>query len=253
MNANGHRMKGWSAGALVLALAAVGSGEALAGPRIQIDWSVILGPSRAPSTGPVNAGRGAIRTRVTPKRAEVWVDGVPVGQARDYNGTWDVLWLSPGQHVLEFGAAGYRDLRLNVTIHAGTTEVIEERLIRGEGHDPRSDPLPEPAQPPAVVPAQSPPPAPLEEDDAAPSLQDTRSGLLWIEASPPDAAVYLDGEFLARADELERMHGPLPVSQGEHTIEVMRPGYAGETLQVEVLGNEPVQVSVRLSRDSGLP
>ncbi len=67
---------------------------------------------------------------------------------------------------------------------------------------------------------------------------------------PPDAAVYLDGEFLARASELSRLHGSLPVARGPHTIEVVRPGFESRAVDVDVEGEMPVRVEIDLQRDA---
>ena len=75
-----------------------------------------------------------------------------------------------------------------------------------------------------------------------------KRGLLRLEVHPADAAVYLDGEFLARADELNRLHGAIPVAQGVHAVEVVRPGYVGQTVNVEVGGDEPAKFRVELDR-----
>ena len=61
--------------------------------------------------------------------------------------------------------------------------------------------------------------------------------------------VYLDGEFLASASELARLHGALPVARGRHVVEVLRPGFLTETREVEVTGDDPVVIRFRLVRD----
>jgi hypothetical protein len=168
------------------------------------------------------ADPGAVETDVKPKRAAVVVDGVEVGQARDFNGNWDILFLKPGDRSIEFRAPGYMNLRIVLDIESGGYYRIKERLAKGEGEDPRSMDLP-------------PPEERAEAERAAPSERAAlEQGLLRIEATPRDAAVYLDGEFLAGAGELARLHGALPVAPGRHIVEVVRPGYLGETREVVV-------------------
>lgn len=72
--------------------------------------------------------------------------------------------------------------------------------------------------------------------------------MLRLRVSPPDAAVYLDGEFLARADELARLHGAIPVAAGLHVVEVVRPGFEGETREIDVTGDRPVELTLALER-----
>jgi len=177
---------------------------------------------------------GAVETDVTPKKAEVLLDGRFVGQARDYNGRWDVLWIEPGDHTLEFVKDGYMTLRTDVSVRAGTHVRISEALQKGEGIDPRS----------SETVAAAPAPAPRPSEGAA-----LERGLLRLGVAPADAAIYLDGEFLARGDELAGLHGALPVASGRHTVEVVRPGFASRTVEVDVPGDETVRLDIALERE----
>ena len=81
-------------------------------------------------------------------------------------------------------------------------------------------------------------------------------GAPWVEpapVSPPDAAVYLDGEFLAQADELRRLHGALPVAAGNHIVEVVRPGYVSERQRIEVIDGDVARVAIQLGRAEESP
>lgn len=165
---------------------------------------------------------GAVETDVKPRKSTVLVDGVEIGQARDFNGNWDILFLEPGDRALEFRYPGYMTLRVVLEIESGGYYRIRKRLTKGEGEDPRSMELPPPEEKPETKRA-----APVER----PVLE---QGMLRIEATPRDAAVYLDGEFLAGAGELARLHGALPVAVGRHVVEVVRPGYIAESRTVVV-------------------
>jgi hypothetical protein len=197
------------------------------------------------------AGSGVVETDVKPKKAEIRVDGQFVGQARDFNGRWDYLWLQPGEHVFEFSKDGYMTLRRVLKVRAGMHVQITEQLAKGEGIDPRSSDPPSPAakvEPPssaAKVETRAGARAPASSDFRA-DLGTLRRGLLRLDVEPRDAAVYLDGEFLARASELRRLHGALPVADGVHTVEVVRPGYESRTVEVEVTADEPVRLEVVL-------
>jgi hypothetical protein len=189
---------------------------------------------------------GAVETDVRPKKAQVALDGQVIGRARDFNGPWDVLALPRGKHSLEFSAPGYMTLHLELDVESGGYYHLTQELLKGEGLDPRSSPEPPPA--PAPPPTAATAPAPAPEPRAAPEEPGLRSGLLHIRAEPGDAAVYLDGDFLARADELARLHGAIPVARGEHVLEVVRPGYQGQTRTIQVLGEEPTRVRIELVR-----
>lgn len=161
-----------------------------------------------------------LETAVSPKSATVRLDGEEIGKARDWNGAWDALTLPPGVHVLEFSKDGYRTFRAVVELEPGMRFRVERDLAEGEGLDPASDPLPEPA--PVVTSAREPSPAPLAR------------GFLHLRVRPSDAAVYLDGRFLASGFELDRLHGAIPVAAGTHRVEVMRPGHRSHVMEVEV-------------------
>ncbi len=172
-----------------------------------------------------------------PKKAQLRVDGQVLGQARDYNGKWDLLYIEPGEHVFSFEAEGHMTLRLALEVKPGSYQRIDYRLQQGEGIDPRS------VEPSASRQSdEATEPAPPEQRPAL------RTGLLSLRVQPDDAAVYLDGEFLARADELRRLHGAIPVASGRHTIEVVRPGFESASRTVDVGGSEPVRVEVELKR-----
>jgi hypothetical protein len=179
---------------------------------------------------------GVVETAIKPKKAEVLVDGQVVGEARDFNGKWDQLFLKPGSRSIEFRKPGYMTLTLWLDVPAGGYIRIEESLAEGEGPDPRS--MEQPAEPEKRAPERAP-------EQAIPQ------GLLRIEASPADAAIYLDGEFLARAEELGRLHGALPVALGRHVIEVVRPGYEGTSFEIVVDQERPQKVRIDLERKSG--
>ena len=177
----------------------------------------------------------AVETDVRPKRAQVTLDGRPVGEARDFNGPWDLLVLRPGVHTLEFSAPGYMTLRIEVDAERGGYYHVRESLLEGSGMDPRSSE----ASPAAV--------AEVAESDKSRSGRLT-AGRLHLQVEPPDAAVYLDGEFLAQAGELVRLHGALSVAVGEHTLEVTRPGYVDETHLLVVERDEPARIRIKLDR-----
>ena len=183
-----------------------------------------------------------------PKKAEVLVDGTVLGQARDFNGSWDLLQLPPGRHEIELRYEGHQTLRLYVDVEAGGYYAIHERLLLGEGLDSRSQ-EPPPEEPAAVsaprAPARNKPRTSLQaEVRGQPSA--LRTGLLSLSVRPADAAVYLDGDFLAQADELARLHGAIPVAEGEHLVEVVRPGYAAQRHRIRVDAQGPARLTVEL-------
>jgi hypothetical protein len=134
-------------------------------------------------------------------------------------------------------------LRVVLEVKSGGYYHFTDRLLEGEGLDPRS------SEPVVLVEEEPVPRAEIameEEPEPEQPAARLQSGLLHVRVQPPDAAVYLDGEFLARGDELSRLHGSIPVARGEHTLEVLRPGYQPQTLTVLVEGDQPARVRVEL-------
>jgi len=188
---------------------------------------------------------GAVEIDIRPRKSQVTLDGAPVGQARDFNGPWDLLVLPKGTHLVEFSSPGHMTLKVVLEVRSGGYYHFTDRLLEGDGVDPRSsEPVvlveEEPVTTAEIVVEEA--PAPVPQAPAA-GLQ---SGLLHVRVQPHDAAVYLDGDFLAKGDELARLHGSIPVARGEHTLEVLRPGYRAQTLTVLVEGDQPVRVRVDL-------
>ena len=74
-------------------------------------------PIYAPSTSSYGRDEsGAIRLKVKPSNANVYVDGYYAGVVDDFDGTFQRLHLEPGPHRLEIRAASYQPLSLDVWI-----------------------------------------------------------------------------------------------------------------------------------------
>ena len=214
-------------------------------------WYGVYGPAwyGPPRTTLVFAGDlahlpGAIETRVKPKGARVILDGQDVGRAKDYNGSWDELQVSPGRHTVEFKRDGYQTLRVDLDVRGGQAYRIDRTLRKGDGTDPETIIL----EPPRAASRYEVAVEPVAYLDPPSTPSSLRRGLLQIEVEPADAAVDLDGEYLARADELARLHGALPVAAGAHRIEVVRPGHEGQEVVVEIEEGETGLVEIRLER-----
>jgi len=223
-------------------------------------YSGWYGPLYPPPYGYVRTVPGnwtGIELHVHPRKAMVRVDGETVGQARDFNSDYNPLWLQPGRHVLELSHPDYMTLRVALKVKVGGYYSLRYDLVEGQGIDPRSDKVtPAPAEGPEPSGGGRPGGGPgggsgasgSGGGDAGMTWYDDgpEHGRLQIQAGPPDAVVYLDGQFLGRADELARLHGPIPVKQGKHRVEVVRPGYASRTVVVEVQGTEATTVRLEL-------
>lgn len=76
------------------------------------------------------ADDGAVRLKVKPSDAEVFVDGYFAGQVDDFDGTFQRLHVEPGPHRIEVRTAGYQPLFFDVRILPGRTVTYAGELKR---------------------------------------------------------------------------------------------------------------------------
>ena len=194
--------------------------------------SYILAVEAPPPSGPAS-----VETGVTPPKADVVLDGEVVGFASDYSGRWDTLSVAPGPHTIAFQETGYRTLVVTFEARPGATYVFNDALVPGDGEDRRElRTVPAVAAAPVAVPAPMLPPGPSP----------VALGRLRVQADPPDAAVYLDGEYLGLGAELGRIHGALAVGTGTHRLEAVRPGFVSASFVIEVGDSDIAKVEITL-------
>jgi len=92
------------------------------------------------------AGFGAVDLNVKPNRADVWVDGKYVGEARDLDGYPSYLWLADGAHKLAVHKGGYRIFEEDISVRRGMKTQIKLRLEPGDSPPPGPKPTDEPVQ-----------------------------------------------------------------------------------------------------------
>ncbi len=192
--------------------------------------SYVLAVEAPPPSGPAT-----VETGVTPSKANVLLDGDTVGFASDYNGRWDTLSVAPGPHTIAFQEKGYRTLVVTFEARPGATYAFNDTLVPGDGEDRRALPAASTATPPQI-----PAPSPL------PSPSPITLGRLRVHVEPPDAAVYLDGEYLGLGAELSRIHGAFAVATGGHRLEAVRPGFVSADRPIEVGDSDVVVVELTL-------
>ena len=82
---------------------------------------------------------GSARIQVTPKEAQVYVDGYRAGRVDDFDGTFQRLNVAPGPHEITLFLPGYRTLTERVYIGEGSTLKLKqslEKLAPGETSTP---------------------------------------------------------------------------------------------------------------------
>ncbi|MDH3253769.1 MAG: PEGA domain-containing protein [Acidobacteriota bacterium] len=182
---------------------------------------------------------GAVDLNVKPKKAEVWVDGQLIGRSGKFDGFPGYLWLERGRHELVFYHPGFATDVREVRILQGTVVKLNLRLQPGESIAPEKM-----ARKGQDIGSQS------DERRARSSenRQSVEPGRLHLAVEPADASVYLDGRFLGTGKELSALHSGLLVQEGTHTLEVVRPGYRAERLELTVNADEEAKIAVILER-----
>jgi hypothetical protein len=80
-----------------------------------------------------------IRTAVTPKDTEVYVDGYYAGRAADFDGVFKRLHVTPGGHAVTFHLDGFRTVTQDVYVRPDSTFKMSEKMERlpaGEASTP---------------------------------------------------------------------------------------------------------------------
>jgi len=113
------------------------------GPFFAPYWA--YGPYYAPPGGvdmnvAMMAGFGAVELNVKPDRADVWVDGKYVAEARDLDGDPSYLWLEKGPHHIAVYKGGYKTFEDDIDVTRGVKRELKLRLEPGDSLPPGPKP-----------------------------------------------------------------------------------------------------------------
>ncbi len=188
------------------------------------------------------ARQGALDLDLKPGDTEIYIDGAYIGVADQFDGFPTYLWLDEGTYELAFYKEGYETIFRRYTVFHGVTIDVNDRMRPGQAVLPT---------PPASAYPSSPEPelerdAPAGEPAAAGVSGD--DGRVVINATPGDAAVYLDGHFVGTAAELADLTAGLIVEPGDHIVDVIRPGYENQRLPLSVAAGERVDLELDLRK-----
>lgn len=203
----------------------------------------------------------SVRLMVTPKEAEVYVDGYYAGVVNDFDGVFQRLHVPPGDHELTFYREGYHTGRQKLYLAERSDQKLRyamKPLAAGEANEPRpvapapppqagSEPSASPRQyPPQRRPPQRvPPPDRMAPEPPPVSGENSQYGTLSIRVQPGGAEVMIDGERWRGPENAERL--VVQLSEGVHRVEVQKDGFQKYTAQVEVRRGETTPVNVSLS------
>jgi hypothetical protein len=225
----------------------------------------------------------SVRVLVTPKEAQVYVDGYYAGIVDDFDGLFQRLHVPAGEHEFVLYLDGYRTVHQKVYLTPDATYKLRytmEKNLAGEASEPPPappepnaagpgaapqpyppapraprrpmypppQPYPYPPQPPypEPQPPQPPtPPQPPQPPSAAAPAPASDSGTLIVRVQPSGSDVTIDGEQWRGPEGDERL--VVQVDAGSHHIEVRKNGFRRYAGDVQVRRGETVPVNVSLS------
>ncbi|WP_291980894.1 PEGA domain-containing protein [Luteitalea sp.] len=206
------------------------------------------------------------RFLVTPRSAEVYVDGALAGIVDQYDGVFQSLTLAPGTHRISLYLEGHRRHDANVYVAPGSTLKLRhtmEPLAAGAPQDER--PMPPPRAQQTAVSADADPgamPQGTEPQGLAPGAPEAprqpreprepreprsiagEAGLLVIRVQPVDAEVFIDGQRWQTPDDSRPLEVRVP--PGRVRVEVRKPGFAPFSTDVTVQPGQVTPLNVSL-------
>lgn len=158
---------------------------------------------------------GSVRVDVSPKNADVYVDGFYAGIVSDFNGIFHHLTMTAGPHVIEMRKTGLEPLAVEIYVqpnHTITYRAAMQSVQAGSAADETESGLDTPAAvgtTPAAVP-----------------------GDLYFDVTPKDARVYIDGYYVGTVGDWDGRRQRLTLASGAHHVELQAADY--EPVQFDI-------------------
>jgi hypothetical protein len=193
----------------------------------------------------------ALRIEVTPRNAEVYVDGYYAGIVDDFDGVFQRLHVPPGDHEIALYLDGFRSVTQHLYLPPETTYRLKykmEPLGPGETSErPAAPPMPPASaeqQPPGPA-TRTLPPSPPPDQGSIRANEVSPYGTLVIRVQPDDAVVLIDGERWQGPSGQERL--VVQLADGAHRVQVQKDGYESFVNDIQVRRGEttPLNVSLR--------
>ncbi len=208
---------------------------------------------------------GSVRLQVTPKEAQVFLDGYFVGIVDDFDGTFQRLHAAPGGHELVLWLEGYKTVHQSFYLTTSKDFKVVYAMVKlgpGEAMEPRPTPPPdehanargrsrgyapppgEPGQPgqPYYPPAQ--PAQPARPAAPAQSVEARGFGTLAVRVQPADSEVIVDGDRWRGPEAEERLL--IQLSEGTHKVEIQKAGYVTFSTEIQIRAGETNNLNVSL-------
>jgi hypothetical protein len=216
--------------------------------------------------------QASIRIQVSPKEAEVYVDGYYVGIVDSFDGTFQRLDVPPGEHVIEIFHEGHRTIRETMRFEPRAGYHLKramEPLRAGDPPEMRPKPEGSGRQPyppergnqppderqgmerPRDMPRGYPPDRPEErrnppdrQGERRGEMREGESGAVAIRVQPAGAIVLIDGEKWDGPEGPERL--VVHLSEGPHKVEVQKQGYRTFTTEIRIGRGETIPLNISL-------
>jgi hypothetical protein len=194
---------------------------------------------------------GSAHLKVTPRNAQVYVDGYFAGIVDNFDGSFQRLDVDAGEHELQFYLEGYRPFSVKVLFVRGRTVKITQTM---EPLAP-GDPAPAPPKPDDSIARAQPYRGPgtagtVPRGRQMPPAQGragqpTDFGSLLLRVRPADASVFVDGEPWSAPQGEDQF--VIELTEGPHRIEVRKSGFQTYSSTVRVRRGETVRLNVSLT------
>jgi hypothetical protein len=193
---------------------------------------------------------------VTPREAEVFVDGYYAGTVDNFDGTFQRLHVQPGDHDLEVFLPGHRSYQQKVYLQPGKTFSVRhtmESLGAGEAEPVRPAGRPRPTAPPSRSSNRQPPIGPPDRDaeqsqdpDRPPSERPpvAEFGSLAVRVQPGDASITIDGEPWENSGN-ERLI--VQLGPGVHHVQIRKDGYRTYMTDITIRPGEMTTLNVAMT------
>jgi hypothetical protein len=197
----------------------------------------------------------SLRLQVTPREAEVYLDGYFAGSVDDFDGVFQRLHLEPGEHELELFMPGHRSFTQKIYLQPGSTFRVRhtmESLAAGEAEPSRpvasprtSEARPEPySRTDRQNPRGPQRPSPRARERAG--NVESEFGSIALRVQPGDAAITIDGERWEGSQDEDRL--VVQLGAGTHTVEIRKDGFRTYITDITVRPGETTPLNVSLTR-----
>jgi hypothetical protein len=201
----------------------------------------------------LNDFTASLRLQVTPRDAEVFVDGYRAGVVDDFDGVFQRLRLRPGGHEITIFLEGYETARQAIYLEIGGDRKLEfslNRLAAGERSEPPPPPSPsaydeEDDGRRSAPPARRSQPSGDDRDVVVERAEsNARFGTLSLRVQPGDAEILIDGERWSAPANQDRVS--IQLTEGRHRVEVRRQGMASYAEDVLIRRGATMTLNVSL-------